>query len=68
MNNKCAFEGENRCNALNEKKCIRCKFYKTKEELQEGRAKAAKKVAQLEPELKEHIRHKYYGDRSKYRG
>lgn len=59
----CAFYDEDRCKALNEMKCQRCRFYKTKEELQEGRAKAAKKVAQLEPELKEHIRHKYYGGR-----
>lgn len=60
---RCAFDGEDRCNALKEKVCFGCGFYKTKEELAEGRDKAAVKVAELEPELREHIRHKYYGGR-----
>lgn len=67
----CAFydedRGEIRCNALGEMKCLGCRFYKTKEELKEGREKAAKKVAQLEPELQEHIRHKYYGGRRAFK-
>lgn len=64
---KCAFDREEKCAVLKEKLCFGCSFYKTKEELKEGREKAAKKVSQLEPALQEHIRHKYYGGRRAFK-
>lgn len=64
MDNKCAFDhGDKGCLCLNEKECEGCHFFKTCDELEGGREKAANRVSQLEPALKGHIRHKYYGDR-----
>ncbi len=66
MDNKCAFDCHGKCTALNEQKCIGCNFYKTEEELQEGRDKAVARVMKLEPEFKRYVREKYYGDRRRY--
>lgn len=64
----CVFDNEDKCRALNEKDCIGCSFYKTKEQLIEGREKAEMRVSQLEPELRQHFIHKYYGGRSIFKG
>lgn len=37
MNNKCLFDKGNRCYALNQKKCIKCRFFK--EDTKENRIK-----------------------------
>ena len=65
---KCAFDLGEKCAAMTERKCPGCHFFKTQEELKEGRDKAAKRVASLDPDLKQYIRHKYYGDRRRYGG
>ena len=57
---KCAFEDGKACAALKEKQCICCAFRKTKEELQEGRLKAAKLVEALPTAKRLHISRKYY--------
>ena len=67
LKENCAFFDEDGCNALKEMKCFGCRFFKTKEELKEGREKAAMKVAQLEPAIREHISHKYYGGRRAFK-
>lgn len=65
MNNKepCCFldnvAGE--CSATNYKECPeKCPFRKTKAELQEGREKAAKRIATLPEHQQRAIREKYY--------
>ena len=63
---KCAFDRGEDCRALNAKECRGCNFYKTEEELREGRDKAEAKVLRLEPALKIYIRYKYYGGRRTY--
>lgn len=40
MENKCAFDLEDRCSALSEMRCESCTFRKTKEQLEAGRRKA----------------------------
>ncbi len=37
-----AYINKNKCNALNQKRCNKCKFYKTKEEYDEAMQKAMK--------------------------
>lgn len=68
MDKRCAFDGDDRCNALKDKVCLGCSFFKTKEELNEGRDKAAIRVAHLEKGERDHIRHKYYGGRRVFNG
>lgn len=65
---RCAFDRGEDCGALKDKVCLGCSFFKTQEELDEGRDKAAIKVSQLEPKLRNHIRNKYYGGRRIYNG
>lgn len=66
--NKCVFDEEDKCRALNEKDCDGCRFYKTKEELTEGREKAAERIAQLAPEHRDYIRRTYYGSKTTFKG
>lgn len=67
MQNECAFDLVGGCSALKEKKCEGCHFFKTKEEVLEGRAKADERVNQLDLGLQQCIRHKYYGGFRRYR-
>lgn len=61
MENKCAFDLEDRCSALTEMRCKGCKFRKTKEELEEGRRKAKEKLCDKYDYLERHdIFGKYY--------
>ena len=52
--NNCAFERGKQCIALREKKCLLCPFYKTEEQLEEGRKKARNRIRHL-PEGKQKI-------------
>ena len=63
---KCAFERGKRCDALTKKSCAGCSFYKTCDELGDGRDSAAARIARTDPDLKQYIRYKYYGDRRRY--
>lgn len=67
MDNKCAFDRGLECAALKDKVCIGCSFFKTKEDLMEGREKAAMKVAEIEPTHRRNIREKYYGGRRAFK-
>ena len=56
----CAFRvNERRCSALTKKFCGRCKFYKTAEELQEGRDKAEERIRSLPKRVQMEIHDKY---------
>ena len=66
MDNKCAFDCHGKCVALREQRCAGCNFYKTEDELEAGRVKAAARITRLEPSLKQHLKRKYYGDRRMY--
>lgn len=59
--NNCVFENDTECNALNEKQCAECTFRKTKEELLNGRRKAANRLMNLSDDLSNHLIRKYYG-------
>ena len=64
MCENCAFSREDGCSALTVKQCINgkpCSFFKTRQELEAGRAKAAARLAQLTDAEKEYINHKYHG-------
>ena len=58
--NNCAFNKGNWCNALREQKCEGCAFYKTREELVEGRQRAMERINGLPKTKKYYIIHKYY--------
>lgn len=65
--NKCVFDFGDRCKCLKVKECSGCHFYKTEEQLNEGRDKATVRVAGLAPKPRHHIRNKYYGGRSVFK-
>jgi hypothetical protein len=65
---KCAFDLDKKCAALDKKECKGCGFFKTKEELDEGRKKADARIISLETPLREYIMGKYYGGRRIYKG
>ena len=60
MEFNCAFDLGKKCGAVTEKKCAGCKFFKTEEQLKEGRSKAAERIRRLDPELKSYLFHKYF--------
>lgn len=57
----CAFDLGDMCSALSTKQCVGCNFCKTKEELKEGRQKAAERLDYLPKKKQIHIARKYYG-------
>ena len=61
---KCVFAEGKSCKALSEKYCSGCTFKKTKEELEDGRDRAAELFYRLPPEKRKAIRKKYYSERS----
>lgn len=62
MINECAFKmNEYRCAALSVKDCAGCVFFKTEEELDRGREKAADRIDKLPEDQQDHIRQKYKG-------
>ena len=56
---KCAFDRTTLCTALVEKKCHGCSFRKTREELDEGRERAAYRINKLPEEQRDRIDRKY---------
>ena len=58
--NFCVFNKGEECDALREKKCAGCSFYKTSEELKEGRAKAFERIEKLPLAERVVIHRKYY--------
>lgn len=66
MKDKCAFDLGKRCHAMTTKKCDDCKFYKTKEQLKEGREKATDRLITLDRALLNDIKSKYYNGRSRF--
>ena len=58
--NNCAFNRGSICLALREKKCENCTFYKTREQLVEGRLKAKERINGLPKTKRYYIIHKYY--------
>lgn len=57
----CAFRlNEKKCSVLTKKACFRCPFQKTKEELEEGRAKAEERIKSLPSKAQREIHDKYY--------
>lgn len=56
---KCAFDRTTFCTALIEKKCHKCSFRKTREQLDEGRERAYDRICSLPEEQQDHIRQKY---------
>ena len=61
--NDCVFSIRTKCDALTEKNCEGCLFRKTREELRQGRAKAAERISSLPPYQQEHIRLRYHTKR-----
>ena len=58
---KCAFDNDNTCSALNYKICKNCSFRKTEQELIEGREKAQNLLDRLPLEQRKAIEIKYHG-------
>lgn len=58
--NDCVFSLRTKCEALTEKNCEDCPFRKTRDELRQGRAKAAERIRSLPLNKQEHIRLKYH--------
>lgn len=58
--NDCAFKNNNKCSALTTMQCEGCNFYKTREQVIEGRLKAAKRIESLPKATQKKIRRKYY--------
>lgn len=58
--NKCAFDLDKKCSALNVKDCEGCNFYKTKEQLKKGREKATDRLMTLDRALLNDIKANYY--------
>ena len=60
MNKECAFYRDKTCAALKQKKCKGCRFFKTEEQLEEGRNRAKERVMKLPMEQRLHIASMYY--------
>ena len=57
----CAFKvNDHRCAILTKKACMRCKFFKTPEEVAEAKKKAEARIENLPPEMKKGIMYKYH--------
>lgn len=61
----CAFDNGNSCLVLNEKTCSGCTFYKTEEQLNEGRKKVDRLLKRLPPEQQRHYDEKYHNTRTR---
>lgn len=58
--NKCVFfVTNNKCSILTLKRCMRCHFCKTAEELSEGRSKADERFHSLSPSRQEELTARY---------
>lgn len=56
----CAFDKENECEALKEKNCKGCPFFKTEEALERGRQKARERIRTLPLAIRTKLFRKYY--------
>lgn len=56
---RCAFDRGTLCTALSEKKCRKCSFCKTQEELDEGRERAEDRIMSLPDDVQDRIAKKY---------
>lgn len=64
MNNCFAYNKEKRiCVALKKKECEGCNFYKTREEAEQGREKAIKRIKSLDKNTRDQIIETYYGEK-----
>lgn len=64
--NKCAFDLDDKCAALTNKECKGCHFFKTQQELEEGRKKANERLGRLDRILRENLINEYYGGKSPF--
>lgn len=55
----CAFDRKTHCAALTDRDCPGCCFFKTPEQLDEGRERAIDRIYKLPEEQQDHIRQKY---------
>lgn len=60
MSEKCVFSRNGRCLCLTRKHCVECSFKKTREQLDDGRAKALEHIRTLPEEHQLSIYDKYY--------
>ena len=60
---KCAFDVLDKCSLLSEKHCEKCRFFKSREKLREGREKAEKRIASLPDRQRQRIYDTYYSKR-----
>lgn len=58
---KCAFDKGRKCEVLSTKKCEKCSFRKTAEELKAGREQAQERLEKLPKKQHDAIMKKYYG-------
>jgi hypothetical protein len=67
---KCAFEVGCACAALTKKKCDKCYFRRSEEDLREGRRKASERIKTLPEEQQKHITSLYYSytNRNRWEG
>ena len=65
--NDCVFYTEKKCLALTSKHCKGCAFHKTKDEFNQGRQKAEKRIRSLPQSTQIHILRKYYSRRNRNR-
>ena len=62
---KCAFDKDDFCTALQEKSCSNCPFYKSENNLKEGRKKADERIERLPLETRTRIFRTYNKGRVK---
>lgn len=57
---KCAFDAGVKCNALANKRCNRCAFFKTTEELKKSRNQSTERIRSFPSRVQYDIYSKYY--------
>lgn len=64
MSDKCVFyRSDNNCAALVTKRCGGCAFFKTAEQLEEGRRRSEARIERLPRQKREHIKETYRSSR-----
>lgn len=58
---KCVFDKGRKCEVLSPKKCEKCSFRKTAEELEAGREQARERLEKLPEDQYNAVMKKYYG-------
>ena len=63
---KCAFDSDQGCDILNEKRCSKCSFYKTPKQVEEGRKRARELLnKKYLPAERDALCRRYYSCRKK---